>query len=157
MAKEVKAKDIKLTNLVDAINEGNMDVIKSVARRQPMAVLYLSGLTSEQRKVFKGFPEFFSIRRLETAVCGGKDVDDEVDEVDEVEEVVPAKKAPVKKEKAKPVVEDEDEDEFDEDEDEDEPASKKAKKLAKKAPAKKAKKSVEDNDDDEDDDFDDFE
>lgn len=161
MAKEVKAKDIKLTNLVDAINEGNMDVIKSVARRQPMAVLYLSGLTLEQRKVFKGFPEFFSIRRLETAVCGGKDVDDEIDEVDEV---VPAKKAPVKKEKAKPVVEDEDEDEdefdedeFDEDEDEDEPASKKAKKLAKKAPAKKAKKSVEDNDDDEDDDFDDFE
>ena len=53
MANELKAKDIKLTNLVDAINEGNVDVIKSVARRQPMAVIFLTGLTTEQRNVFK--------------------------------------------------------------------------------------------------------
>ena len=162
MANEIKAKDIKLTNLVDAINEGNLNVIKSVARRQPMAVVFLTGLTVEQRNVFKGFPDFFSIRRLETAVCGGNDDADETDEEDEEVTPAPAKKAapapaPAKKAAKKaPVVEEDDEDEdedededdeWDEDEDEDEEPVKKGKKApakksapAKKAPAKKAKK-----------------
>ena len=96
MANELKAKDIKLTNLVDAINEGDVNVIKSVARRQPMAVIFLAGLTTEQRNVFKGFPDFFSLRRLETAVCG---VNEDAGE-DEEEETTPA---PAKKEKEKEV------------------------------------------------------
>ena len=161
MANELKAKDIKLTNLVDAINEGNVDVIKFVAKRQPMAVIFLTGLTTEQRNVFKGFPNFFSIRRLETAVCGvNKDAGED-------EEATPA---PAKKEKKKEVpmkkltkkaapASDDDEDDFDDfDEDEDEPAAKKpAKKAAKKAaPAKKSKKAKVEDDDDDDEDFDDF-
>ena len=96
MANELKAKDIKLTNLVDAINEGDVNVIKSVARRQPMAVIFLTGLTVDQRNVFKGFPDFFSLRRLETAVCGGNEDAGE----DEEEEVDPA---PTKKEKEVPM------------------------------------------------------
>ena len=162
MAKELKAKDIKLTNLVDAINEGDVDVIKFVAKRQPMAVIFLTGLTTEQRNVFKGFPDFFSIRRLETAVCG---VNEDAGE-DEEATPAPAKKekkkeVPMKKlaKKAAPVSDEDDEDDFDDfDEDEDEPAAKKpAKKAAKKAaPAKKSKKAKVEDDEDEDEDFDDF-
>ena len=158
MANELKAKDIKLTNLVDAINEGNVDVIKSVARRQPMAVIFLTGLTTEQRNVFKGFPDFFSIRRLEVAVCG---VNEDAGE-DEEATPAPAKKekekeVPMKKlaKKAAPAPADDDND-FDDDfdEDEDEPAAKKPAKKA--APAKKSKKAKVEDDEDEDEDFDDL-
>ena len=162
MANELKAKDIKLANLVDAINEGNIEVIKFVAKRQPMAVIFLTGLTPEQRNVFKGFPDFFSIRRLEAAVCGANEDAGEGEEATstpaEKEKEVPMKK-PAKKAASEPV--DEDDDDFDEgdfDEDEDEPAAKKpAKKATKKAaPAKKSKKAKVEDDEDEDEDFEDF-
>lgn len=154
MANEIKAKDIKLANLVDALNENATEIIKSVARRQPMAVLFLAGLTPDQRNVFKGFPDWFSIRRLETAVCeGGEELEDEEAEEEEEIEVkakkAPAKKAP-KKAPKKAEVEDDDDDDFDDEDDEDEPAPK---KKAKKAPAKKSKKAEEEEDDD---DFEDF-
>jgi len=165
MTNKLKAKDIKLANLVDAINEGNVDVIKFVAKRQPMAVIFLTGLTTEQRNVFKGFPDFFSIRRLEAAVCNANGVVDEGADEDEETTSTPAKKekekeAPVKKsaKKAAPASDDDNDDEDDFDEDEDEPAAKKAAK--KSAPAKKSKKAKveddEDEDEDEDEDFDDF-
>lgn len=160
MAEKLQAKDIKLTNLVDAINEGNVEVIKFVAKRQPMAVMFLVGLTADQRNVFKWFPDWFSIRRLEAAVVGGFEGEGEdVDAEEEVEEVVEkkasAKKAP--KKAAKKVEPEEDED--DEEDEEDEPAPKKKGKNAAKAPAKKGKKVVEEDDEDfdDDDDFEDFE
>ena len=98
------AKNWLVNEMVEALRNGSVAEKEDIGRRFPLTTQLVVGIIVRQdedaEKILGAMPEYMSVRKIETVLKNGKDVDD-VEEDEEQEEEKPAKKEKKEKEDKK--------------------------------------------------------